>query len=145
MIVICDIDGTLSDSRHREHHLAKSPADWEAFFQECDKDLVIVPVQRAIHALWMSGNTITLVSGRPERIRSKTSVWLDDNAIPHVHLLLRADDDHRPSHVTKRDMIIKHVTTALHPSETVLAIDNSEADCAMYRELGIPTMQFALT
>lgn len=144
MIVIVDIDGTLSDSRHREHHLQGEKPDWDAFFNGCHADPVVVPVLRSVHALWMAGNQLVLVTGRPERLRSVTTIWLDDNGVPHQKLLMRGDDDHRPSHVYKRDAVIRHVTTALHPAEAVLAIDNSEADCAMYRELGIPTMQFAL-
>ena len=144
MIVICDIDGTLSDARHREHLIAPPKPDWDAFFEMCDGDKVIGTVQRFVHAVWMSGARIVLLTGRPERVRLKTAIWLNDNGIPYEKLLMRKDGDYGHDHVVKREMLVQHLKVALYPSEEAIAVDNSEPVCKMFRELGIPTMLFTL-
>ena len=35
--IVCDIDGTISDRRHRLKHL-EGKKDWDAFFEEMHKD-----------------------------------------------------------------------------------------------------------
>jgi len=145
MLLVVDLDGTLADSRHREHHLQpRHEGDkprWDAFFEDCDKDLVIVEVARIVQCMWVHGYKNVVMTGRPENVRLKTSMWLSDNGIPARELLMRADDDYRPSHELKRSLLVEHVLPRIAPKEKIVAIDNSEADCAMYRELGCIVMQ----
>ena len=41
-IVVCDIDGVLSDASARQHFLQRRPKDWDAFFAGCGADPPIV-------------------------------------------------------------------------------------------------------
>ncbi|MDH4172132.1 MAG: hypothetical protein OEW90_01740 [Betaproteobacteria bacterium] len=144
MIVVCDLDGTLADSRHREHHLKKTPADWDAFFSACEQDLPIEQVLRLVHSLWMAGHRIVVVTGRPERLRSQTTIWLDEHGIPAEKLLMRPNESRVRSCDFKRALVHEAVMRNRTPSDIVLALDNSEEDCAAYRSLGILSLHVAL-
>ncbi|MBU6243716.1 MAG: hypothetical protein KGP12_00735 [Actinomycetales bacterium] len=99
-MIVFDIDGVLSDARHREHHLAGRPRDWAAFFAAADQDTVIEAGRVAVLEA-MSGAEVVLVSGRPERLRSVTVDWLARHGFPPLALHLRSDSDRRPAPVVK--------------------------------------------
>lgn len=39
-IAVFDLDGTLTDPRHRQHHVRARPKQWETFFAEAADDAV---------------------------------------------------------------------------------------------------------
>lgn len=50
--IICDVDGTVADCRHRLHHvLPGSKRDWGAFFSKMADDAPIYPVIDLIRSL----------------------------------------------------------------------------------------------
>jgi hypothetical protein len=79
-LIVCDLDGTLSDCRHREHLVP----DWEAFHAKMGED------KPHKHVLWILEqllfapeplDTVPLVlflTGRPEVYRQPTVDWLQD-------------------------------------------------------------------
>lgn len=136
MILVFDLDGTLADNRHREHLLAGESPQWDAFFEACDQDKLVVPIANIAQCMWVHGHRIVVLTGRPESVRNKTSMWLTDNGVPYHKLLMRPDGDYRPSTDLKRALLQENVIRHLLPDEAVVAIDNDEKDCAMYRELG---------
>jgi hypothetical protein len=103
-VIAFDIDGVLADARHREHHLARRPKDWEAFFAEAALDEPIAAGRQAL-ADACEGGTVVLISGRPERLRQATMTWLARHGFPPVQLYLRRDTDHRPAAVVKSEIL----------------------------------------
>ena len=78
---IFDIDGTLADNEHRQHHLTGNK-NWDAFFAEQHKDEPYQPVLDILHALAydrvkMLGDKIIIVTARDERFRDDTINWLN--------------------------------------------------------------------
>lgn len=103
-MIAFDIDGVLADARHREHHLARRPKDWEGFFAEARQDEPIAAGRQALLDA-LEGETVVLISGRPERLRQATLDWLAEHGFPPVQVYLRRDTDHRPAAVVKSEIL----------------------------------------
>lgn len=124
-IVVCDIDGTLADGRHREHLVSGcEKKQWDAYFDLCDKDSPIELVFRWVHEL-SKENTIVLVSGRSDAYWLKTALWFQrmssEEGFPlrYDHIFMRSAGDKRPDTMVKAD-IFKHL-----PKDKILfAIDD---------------------
>lgn len=95
--VICDLDGTLSNSKHREH-LAQSK-QWEAFHEASKDDPVNEDVAYLISSLAnFSTASIIILTGRNEKYRTQTVDWLNKNRLLPIieDLIMRPNDDWRP-------------------------------------------------
>ena len=101
--IICDIDGTIADIKHRLHYikdhsgnLLKSP-DWDSFNQACFNDKPIVDVIRIVKLLWMNGSSqsssgfnLKFFTGRNNFAREATLLWLMKNfSIKIAHLITK--------------------------------------------------------
>lgn len=99
-IVVLDIDGVLADVRHRLHHLARRPKNWDGFFAAAKDDLVLaVGAEFAKQAV--ATHAIVYLTGRPEHLRAPTQDWLDRQVLPTGRLVMRSEGDRRPSAVVK--------------------------------------------
>lgn len=103
-MIVFDIDGVISDARHREHHVAARPKDYDAFFAELVHDAAIATGKTRLLAAAREGSVV-LVSGRPERSRADTQDWLSRHGFPVLPLHLRADADFRPARVVKTEIL----------------------------------------
>jgi phosphoglycolate phosphatase-like HAD superfamily hydrolase len=99
-LAVFDLDGTLSDTRHRLHHLERRPKDWDAFFDEAGDD---PPLPTGIALALQSAQDCDLayVTGRPERCRPATLAWLAAQGLPDGELHMRRVRDRRPARVAK--------------------------------------------
>jgi hypothetical protein len=100
MVAVVDLDGVLADVRHRLHHLATTPKDWDAFFAAAPADPVLERGREVVASL-AQGYDIVYLSGRPERCRADTEAWLRRHTLPVGPLLLRAAGDRRPAKLVK--------------------------------------------
>jgi hypothetical protein len=142
MDILCDIDGTLADARHRLHHVQKEPKDWDAFFNACPGDSCIRVMANVVKALQVD-HRIIFVTGRPERIRQKTIDWLGIHGLlieGQAHMLMRKDEDHQPDWMLKEQML-KLLRT--HGYKPRLAIEDRKQVVEMYRKRGLIVLQCA--
>ena len=95
-----DIDGVLADVRHRLHHLARRPKDWDAFFAAA-KDDDVLEIGAAFARQAAATHDIVYLTGRPARLRAATQAWLDRQLLPAGKLVMRREGDRRPSAVVK--------------------------------------------
>lgn len=107
---IVDIDGTLADISHRLRFIEAQPKQWDDFFEACSDDLPIEDVIDVVRAIaceqeGVRGPEIVYLTGRPERVRDKTNVWLACNGLPAGRLIMRKDGDHRPDTTAKRELM----------------------------------------
>jgi phosphoglycolate phosphatase-like HAD superfamily hydrolase len=99
-LIVLDIDGVLADVRHRLHHLARRPKDWEGFFAAAQHDDVLeIGAEFARQAA--ATHDIVYLTGRPSRLRAATQGWLDVQGLPAGRLIMRPEGDRRPSAVVK--------------------------------------------
>lgn len=139
--VIVDVDGTLSDLRHRLSHVSGAKRDWDQFFALAHLDTAIEPVRTVVRALYAADDEaprIILCSGRPERLRHVTEKWLNDRSIGFDSLYMRADGDTRQDAVVKRELLDRILADGFEP---FLAIDDRPSIVEVWRSAGICTLQ----
>jgi phosphoglycolate phosphatase-like HAD superfamily hydrolase len=98
---VFDIDGVLADVRHRLHHVASRPKDWDAFFGAAPEDPALPEGLAAVTTAAAAGNVVIYLTGRPERCRADTLAWLAAQGLPPGDLFMRDDSDRRPARLTK--------------------------------------------
>ncbi|MCF6525922.1 hypothetical protein [Streptomyces sp. JJ36] len=130
-LAVFDLDGTLSDTRHRLHLVARAPKDWDAFFRAAGDDPPL-PAGIALAREWAEHCDLGYVTGRPERCRSATERWLAAQRLPTGDLWMRDDTDRRPARVTKPRLLRR-----LASARTVaVVVDDDRQVCDAYRRAG---------
>ena len=131
-IALVDMDGTLADCTHREHHIQGPRKDWPAFFRGMGQDppnASIVELTRKLAA----DHDIVIVTGRPQEYLGETMDWLARHGIAPSELWMRRAGDHR------RDDIVKHEILDQLPRDRVSAVlDDRPHVCEMWEREGMP-------
>ena len=140
MYVIVDIDGTCANNAHRQPLLQQTPRDWDTFHDLCDLDTPHEHIRYVVWGLFWQGHTPVYVSGRMERSRLKTELWLSKHRFPSGPLYMRPENDHRDDTVIKTELAAK---AGLSPSNVLLALDDRDRVVKMWREAGYKCLQVA--
>ena len=138
---VFDLDGCLSDDSWRlpliGHHPNAEDHDGYDEYQSSlhlDKFVNKHHVDRAIER----GDTIIIVTARPERYRDETSKWLIKNNIPYYKLYMRREGDKDKSPEVKKKAIANFIKSHFVPIENIYAVyDDREDVIEAYKELGI--------
>ncbi len=115
-IVIVDLDGTIADCRHRQHHVQVTPEEkaagkkksWPSFFREMTEDPVNEPLNEVLRALNAVGYDIFFVTARPSNYQDKTVTWLYNKAgwaSDEYEIYMRAAGDYRPDNIVKQEIL----------------------------------------
>ena len=134
-VCIFDIDGTLANCDHRLHYVKNKPKNWDAFYSECMSDHVIWPVAEMLE-LFRKNYLIYIVTGRPERNRDLTELWLNNNKIYFDKLIMRGDRDFRKSPDYKSSVCD---TIEAEGNKIFLAVEDREDCINMFINRGIYT------
>ncbi len=121
-IVFCDIDGLLADCSHRLPYLENK--EYDKFYGASMADDGIPGLAAAATIAFLAGIgmvyksvRVRFLTGRPERTRTLTAMWLRQNYptlfeeyVPFEDsaILCREDDDFRPAHAVKLDNVVQH-------------------------------------
>ena len=167
-MIIFDLDGTLANCEHRRHfvdpsknaclcgyseensHLPRSSIlcprhdfkpNWNAFYEECDKD---EPIYESIEVFKsLNENEIHIWSGRCESEIEKTKLWLwkycgcgfdPDLTYPQV-IKMRPIGDCTPDDQLKERWLDEHIASGGKPIEMVF--DSDRDSIVMWRRRGI--------
>ena len=133
---VLDLDATLADVRHRLHHLSRRPKQWEAFFAEVDRDQPL-PEGLAMAETLAEDHEIVYLTGRPERIRWATEEWLRRHRLPDGQLLMRGDQDRRPSAVFK----LGQLKRLSRQGTVAVMVDDDVAVCASAEAAGFTVLR----
>ena len=108
--IVIDLDGTLCDSAHRDHHARNS--EWDQFHALLTEDK---PHPDVLHLMELLHNLSDLrgpdeveligCTGRNERWRIATEKWLMEHGALLDCVLMRPDFDFRPDHELKIEML----------------------------------------
>lgn len=139
--VICDIDGTLANLDHRLHHVKpkEGKVDWDAFFEAAKDDVIIEPIRMLVVAL-RSRYQIALVTGRPEKTKAATKLWLGRECVPYDALYMRPDGDTRADYIVKEEILDKMLAAG---HEVQMVIDDRQTVVDMWRRRGLVCLQCA--
>lgn len=103
--IVIDLDGTLCDSAHRDHHARNG--DWDQFHALLTEDKPHPDVLHLMDLLFNAPDEVELIgcTGRNERYRIATERWLLEHGALLDCVLMRPDHDFRPDHELKIEMI----------------------------------------
>ena len=106
-LVLCDMDGTLADIKHRLHYVRDvEKKDWKSFFEGIDKDIPRFSVLNHVMEYQREGCDIIIITARPEEYRDVTETWLR-NYLPELKyqtIVMRRSGDKRPDTEVKKGM-----------------------------------------
>ena len=134
-IILCDIDGTIADNDHRQHFL-QGKKDWDGFFSELINDEPIIKIIKKINAYHDAGKNIIFLTGRPERYRYSTTLWLKENFDFEFKLLMRKNSDYRNKLEVKEEIFNENFSS----NDIECIFDNDEDLIKMWNEKGIKTV-----
>lgn len=132
---IFDVDGTLCDVSSVRHHVLTKPKDFDAFHNgsiDCPPHEWVADLAREVSA---KGIAIIVVTARREQWWWHTTLWLNENNIPHERLFMRADNDSRKDFDVKRDILAK----IRREYDVVMAVDDNPSVIDLWVREGIPT------
>jgi hypothetical protein len=142
--IICDIDGTVADTTHRDHILKDDEGkpfaypDYDAYTALCPKDKPIHPVIALIEQMseWYN---ITWVTARSEKYYHLTHAWLGINVYVYrgAELYMRRDGDHRHDWEIKRDIYRQRFADR----KVLLVLDDRRGCVDMWRSLRLTCLQ----
>lgn len=141
--IIIDIDGTLSDPSHRLHHLDGEVKDWTSFHDGMTDDPAMDAVVWLARLLdegsreFSNDYYILIVTARHEDYREHTIEWLRKHNISYNDLYMRMNNDFRPDHLVKADILNQILDDGYEP---FLAIDDQPTVIDMWRSFGITAL-----
>jgi FMN phosphatase YigB (HAD superfamily) len=142
-LYIFDLDGTLADASHRQPILdhTDDPERWNKFYDACDKDSPIHPVIDVLIALQNSRAEIWIFSGRSDRVRSLTAVWLGALGIGYDYLQMRGEYDYTVDHELKESWLKSMLD--IDRQRLVAVFDDRQQVVDMWRRNGVTCFQVA--
>jgi hypothetical protein len=136
--IICDIDGVIADCTHRLSHIQGEKPDWDAFFAACGEDAPMMPMIRFLREL-EDRFEILYVTGRPERSRYTTVLWMAKYDLPirvGADLYMRKDGDHRQDYEVKAEMFDKEIARDIYA-----VFEDRDQVVQMWRDKGLLCLQ----
>jgi hypothetical protein len=134
--IIVDIDGTLADTRHRQHYLEGKKKDWPGFFAACAADALYTEIRALTNAMYATSD-VFLCTGRPSNYFEATHNWLRDNGIKYDCMLMRKEGDTRPDTVVKKEMLD---LIRAHKWNILFSVDDRPEVVEMWRANGVPCL-----
>ena len=131
-IILCDIDGTVANNDHRQHFL-EGKKDWDGFFSELVNDLPIQIIIDKVIQEQASGKEIVFLTGRPERYRYSTTLWLKEHFVFESKLLMRNDGDQRNKLKIKKEIFENN----FHPDEIFCVFENDKELIKLWKTLDL--------
>lgn len=142
LVIVVDLDGTLYDSRGREH-LAQNK-HWDDFHRASAGDPPNMDVLKVLTAL-PTGRTIVIgCTGRNEEFRGITETWLTATGagVMFDEVLMRPEGNYMPDNELKPMMISEYFGDLPAALENVTVIlEDREKVVDAWRALGFPCWQ----
>lgn len=138
--VVVDIDGTIANVEHRLHFMKSTPKNNEAFHDACDKDEPIEEMIELVQGLMVRYNII-FCTGRPEKVRKKTSDWITKHIKPFEYplIVMREDGDERKDEIVKPEELSKVIPL----DKIAFILEDRTSVVKAWRELGVKCLQVA--
>ena len=139
-IILCDIDGTIANNDHRQHFL-EGKKDWDGFFSELINDEPIFPIINKVIEEHDAGKDIIFLTGRPERYRYSTTLWLKEYFNFELKILMRKDNDQNNKLKVKKEIFEKNFRV----NDIDYVIDNDIELLKQWEDMGIDVYEVKKT
>lgn len=137
-VVVCDIDGTIADIKHRLHYVKGEKKDWKGFFGEMDKDTVRTDVFEILEKHRANGADVIFVTARPEDYKEVTVEWLLKNKLlrDDTLMFMRRSGDTRDDTIVKKQIYDKYLANM----NIIQVIDDRPKVIRMWMQEGLPVL-----
>jgi hypothetical protein len=137
MIVIADIDHTVSNAFWRDSQIGSVP--WDEYYANLAYDKPFRYVINLLNSLSWAGYTIIGITGVPEKFRQLRLDWLIKYHVDIDELLMRPND----VFLKNSEMKVKLVTERFNNDfkKIHFILDDNEETVIDFFNLGIPTLQ----
>jgi FMN phosphatase YigB (HAD superfamily) len=139
-VIIFDVDGTLANCQHRQHHVQQKPRRWDLFNKGIPHDTPHDDIIWLFKMLANSDTTMLIASGRGEENRPETVKWLADNEICYSKLYMRPAKDSRPDNIIKGE-ILEQIRAEW--GEPYMVFDDRNQVVDEWRRQGVRCLQVA--
>lgn len=136
MAIIIGLEGVLA--RHEWRTPIIESEGWEAYHSAAARDAPNQPMVQLVAALRAKGQAIYCLSGRPSNYYMTTKTWMVRHGVMVDTLLMRGEKDFR-SDAELRSALLALVLE--REGNVMLAIEEAEKACDIFRAAGIPTLQ----
>lgn len=143
-LYIFDLDGTLADTRHRQHFIGgPGKKDWRGFFRASVFDPSIREGIETLQALRRAGVEIWIWTGRSDEVEAETRSWLLRHGVvlAPAQLRMRPAGDTTPDHRLKARWLRE--LEPHHLDRLVAVFEDRSRVVAMWRRAGVPCFQVA--
>ena len=141
MILLVDIDHTMSDARWRDPLLRETPVDWDRYHTLSIQDKPIKGVVAMVNSLGIAGWYIVALTARPSRWRKVTMEWMGNVGVRVDEILMRDTEDYRPSPEVKQELLQNYTHRNVAPDNAVIIIDDREDVALFFKALGYTVLQ----
>jgi predicted secreted acid phosphatase len=138
--LICDLDNTLCDAKHRMALFHQR--QWDKFEAAIPLDTPNEMVGHFLKFARMRGWKVLFVSGRSAEARTDTIMWLMEHypGFETFPIYLRARADERPDYQVKRDIYLNQIKPDF---DVQLVLDDRTMVVQEWRRLGLECWQVA--
>jgi|TARA_R110002051_G_scaffold314748_1_gene392197 phosphoglycolate phosphatase-like HAD superfamily hydrolase len=139
--VVIDLDGTLCNCVHRQHHAEQG--QWDEFHSKLLDDPVYPDVAWFVAMLPMDYEVIAL-TGRDIAFKDDTWAWLERNKLSLAidHLMMRPKMDFTPDHILKPQLLEGHIgSKEAVLAEVPIVLDDRDKVVEAWRNYGLPCWQ----
>jgi hypothetical protein len=135
MAIIVGLEGVLA--RHEWRHGLIESEGWDAYHAALGQDAPNHAMVQLVRALHLQGQWVHCITSRPEKWRQATTKWMALHGVLVDQLHMRGEKDFR-SDVELRGEVVDLITTK---GIILLAVEENEKACDVYRAAGITTLQ----
>ena len=142
--IICDLDGTLCDSKERAHFIDKK--EWDAFhsagcFAEPIEQSIMVLRAMLQHKVV---ERVCIITGRDEKYLQPTLDWLCDYGIHPDLIYMRKSKDYRPDIDMKGDFLKKlYKDASITKKDIFVVFEDRKKMVDWWRMMGFVCFQVA--
>lgn len=133
--IIVDLDGTLADVRPVRHYVTGKKRNFEKFHEYACTEAKPNGYVGDLIDRYYAGADILLVTGRHEKWRTKTDVWLNKHDIRYDWMWMRPNDDFRKDVELKWQIYNDRIAARYN---VLFAVDDNPRIVALWRSLDIP-------
>jgi predicted kinase len=133
--VLVDVDGTLATFTAKDGTSLRGPFEEHKVLV----DELIESVAEMVRSLYPTHN-VCIMSGRHDFCGDDTCDWLEMNAVPFDHILMRYSGDNRSDAVVKQELL-DELTAVIGKDNVAFVIDDRPRVCDMWRGNGLTVKQ----
>lgn len=139
--IVVDLDGTLFDERHRQHHITGQTKDWDAYHGGIPDDKVFADVEAMLRQ-FADVYVIHALTGRPAKWFKLTDEKLRKHNMPIDVITMRPDEDWSPN----GEMKLRELERYFGSKERVLrevfiVLENDPKTVEVMRNYGLTVWQ----